>query len=299
MDAVAELAAAAAIDESAISWAGLKDEEGVTEQVLCIPRSVVTPSADEWMGLLKTTHSASQIVSLSAYGYGSERLRPGLLLGNAFTVTIGNVNEEAQAKLRTMKGVTFQFLNYYDVQRFGRPSEPKINHLIGKALLAGDDSLAEKLYLQKRNGQADKCDDRSVPSPQETVLYKNAFEAYNWNISLASLVREKCGTACDDIDGEGHIYVFPNDFPDLSLLLNRCAPTMRRHSNLDHAPSSGAGRRNSIAEATLYVHTPSKESSGTEHVKLSFFLPSGCYATMLLKQLEHACSVFQSAALAS
>jgi tRNA pseudouridine13 synthase len=135
-DAIDRVARALNVDARDIGYAGLKDANAISSQILSILG--VTESAV--MGL----HLPKMNVKWAAR-HGN-KLRLGHLRGNRFAVKIRHVTPTDVVKLTPLvrrlqeRGMP----NYFGEQRFGRRGN---NHLLGAALLRGDDEAAIKLLL--------------------------------------------------------------------------------------------------------------------------------------------------------
>ncbi len=126
-----------------IGYAGLKDEEAISAQLVAFPR--IKLSVDE----IKKIKIAN--ILLTNFYYGKGNLRPGYLKGNYFTITIRTEKgvNEAELKLRLANLEKFGFLNYFQSQRFG--GIRLISHKIGKLIFQGNYELAIRYLLFKTN----------------------------------------------------------------------------------------------------------------------------------------------------
>jgi tRNA pseudouridine13 synthase len=135
-DALDRVAAALRVDPRDIGYAGLKDADAITRQIFSI------------LGTDEATVMNLQIPGMSvkwAARHGN-KMRLGHLRGNRFAVKIREVNPTDVVKLTPLveqlqeRGMP----NYFGEQRFGRRGN---NHLLGAALLRGDDAGVVKLLL--------------------------------------------------------------------------------------------------------------------------------------------------------
>ncbi len=135
-DAVNRLARALNLPPREIGYAGMKDAQAVSRQILSIPR--VTP---EQVGALKW----DDLEILWATPHGN-KLRLGHLSGNRFAIKIRDVQPTDVVKVKPLldemqkRGMP----NYFGEQRFGRRGD---NHLLGAALIREDDAAAIKHLL--------------------------------------------------------------------------------------------------------------------------------------------------------
>src|SRR6266545_2818525 len=120
--AVATVAAFANLPPREVSYAGLKDEDAVTDQYLSVPACEAGYPVDDFN---RTYADDPAYLHLAVYGHGNEPLRVG-------------------------RRHNHLFLNYYDTQRFGVPGGPRLTHRIGAHLSAGNPVAALSLLIQSR-----------------------------------------------------------------------------------------------------------------------------------------------------
>jgi tRNA pseudouridine13 synthase len=135
-EALDKIAAAINVNSRDIGYAGMKDAKAVSRQILSI--AGVTEEAVMKMQLPK-------IRILWAMRHGN-KLRLGHLSGNRFAIRIRNVNATDVVKLAPLVRRMEQhgMPNYFGEQRFGQRGN---NHLLGAALLRGDDAEVMRLLL--------------------------------------------------------------------------------------------------------------------------------------------------------
>ncbi len=127
-----------------IGYAGMKDARAITRQIFSIPNTT-----EEAVMKLKLPN----IEPLWAARHGN-KLRLGHLSGNRFAIKVREVNATDVVKLSSLVEVlkTRGMPNYFGEQRFGRRGD---NHLLGAALIRGDDEGLLKLLLGTPNPEAD------------------------------------------------------------------------------------------------------------------------------------------------
>jgi tRNA pseudouridine13 synthase len=179
--AVKEIAKRLGISHRRIAWAGTKDKNAVTTQLISIYD--IAPEAIEQVHL--------RDLSLTVVGRSQHPLTLGALAGNRFDITIRdciatNLDERVQAVTAVgARGMP----NYYGLQRFGvvRP----VTHLVGEAILRGDYEGAVVTYVGRsypeeseeaqraRNGFAETRDAREALSTLPTQMsYERAMLHY-------------------------------------------------------------------------------------------------------------------------
>jgi tRNA pseudouridine13 synthase len=112
---VRQIARRLEIPASEIGTAGLKDRRAVTRQMVSVPASVEGR-------LDRLTGDGMQVLRV---GRHSNKLRPGHLHGNRFTIVVRDAVPEAAERLPALLDRLRQrgFPNYYGPQRFGRDGE--------------------------------------------------------------------------------------------------------------------------------------------------------------------------------
>jgi len=92
-------------------------------------------------------------IRIADFNYRKASLELGMLKGNAFVITLRNVQVDSMETLDRAMNIlkTKGFINYYGMQRFGTASIP--THSIGLALLKSDWHRAVNLILCNRPGE--------------------------------------------------------------------------------------------------------------------------------------------------
>lgn len=286
----------------AVSAAGLKDEDGVTEQTLSVAADVPSALLDAFNR--RWTPGTGRWLSLGRAGRGARRVGIGELLGNAFLLTLRGMEADEAARLRAVpRGeAPVLFANYYDTQRFGVAGGPKVTHLIGQALIDDDLDLAFELLRTSRSHEGDLALrhtggageffaglDRRV-----TAFYRTAHSSYLWNHRLGRLL-ERHGPEVEQTDREGLGYTFPAaPRPLLGLLAELPEMEYDKWRWSDGAVRRTVSRRPTVLQTVVTVRDvePDDLFGGLWKCEVSFMLPSGAYATnvvsQFLLQLTHA-----------
>ena len=143
-DAIEQLGRKLYVNTRNIGYAGLKDARAVTRQLLSIQGT--TPEA-----VMKVQIPNLTVQWAARHG---NKLRLGHLAGNRFAIKIRNVTPTDVVKLTPViellrhKGMP----NYFGEQRFGRRGD---NHLLGAALVRGDDHELLRLLLGNPDPEVD------------------------------------------------------------------------------------------------------------------------------------------------
>jgi tRNA pseudouridine13 synthase len=145
------LARAAQVDVREVGYAGLKDRQAVTRQAFTVPvpTSAALDVALPGVRVLQTQRT-------------ERKLRTGQLSGNAFRVRLRAVRapEAAAAVLQRLQALGLP--NYFGAQRFGRAGD---NAARGRALLLG----------QRLPGRVDRMQRRLYLSAYQSLLFNRAL----------------------------------------------------------------------------------------------------------------------------
>jgi tRNA pseudouridine13 synthase len=294
MEAVRLVAGRLGLLSTEVTYGGLKDEDGITEQLVALPANSVPEDVRDtgWT----VAAEGGRWLELRHYGYGADPLRIGRLEGNGFRVVVRNLAEDAAARLSGERKLTTFFLNYYDTQRFGVPGGPKRTHHVGAAILADrwDDALRELAGLrapESASAQAWRDDPRdyfTALDPRTTSFYLAAHSSGQWNELLAARVGEACGgeDTTVTVDGIGYRYATS---PAAATRVLAAATTLpyTRYEFVDGTPVPAESHRTSVVQTAISVGPVEEDHAhdGRFCVELRFFLPSGCYATAAIRQL--------------
>ncbi|KAI0796737.1 pseudouridine synthase [Abortiporus biennis] len=162
-DALAHLSRCLRVSVKELSVAGTKDKRGVTVQRVSLKRGNRIVE-DVWKilnGLNGGRRSLQDVLTkrgehsirVADFNYRKASLELGMLKGNAFVITLRNVQvdspETINRAMQTLK--TKGFINYYGMQRFGTAAIP--THSIGLALLKSEWHKAISLIMRHRPGE--------------------------------------------------------------------------------------------------------------------------------------------------
>ena len=280
-EAAVRVASALGLGLGEVSWAGLKDRVAVTRQWLSVPAR-----AEPALAELQPTSE----LRLLAHGRHGNKLRVGHLRGNRFRICIRDA-ERPEAVGAVMNRLVAEGMpNAFGEQRFGRGD----NALRGVALVRG-----ERLP--------------SRPSAFERKLYVSAYQALLFNRllsarlangtlrrALAGDVMRKTETGglfvCrePEVDGPrigrgeisptGPIFGWKMQRPEAEVDAEELAMLAAEGLTIDSFRRLGP-----IAEGTRRPYTvPVSEARWSvegSRVELSFVLPAGSYATVLLDEV--------------
>lgn len=283
-DAIAGISEFGEIAEDRIAYRGLKDEDGITSQEI----TVEEPISDKALNNISNSMSdESRYIRLSYLGR-AKRLEVGKLIGNAFTVTLRNLDEDNIDAFSGLHHSDIAFLNYYDYQRFGIPGYPKVTHRIGECILQSNYAEAYKLYLKSGNTAADICDDPfeffafSV-EPRKLSFFKNAYSSFLWNGKVEEILKQS-GIETETETSTGITYTFSKK---LMYLRNLNSDDL----SVPYTKYTTKGTYQSDRPILTHTRVDFLDSGIDElhkdkyKVRIYFSLPSGSYATTLVRQL--------------
>ena len=254
------LAKLAGVKRNDVSFCGLKDRFAVTTQWF----SVYLPGREVTLEQLQ--HDDLEILSC---GRHNRKLRRGMHRGNQFRIVLRDFQasrDDVEGRLRTIaeKGVP----NYFGEQRFG--------HNGGNLL------EAQKLVQQNRLKGDRK---NSGKNRKGSALYLSAARSWLFNLVLAQRIKDKSWQqplAGEDIVtgplwGRGRNPVSAEAAAFEADIL--CDWQSWCHA-LEHA-----GLNQERRELTLVPRRLNWFWAGESQLVLEFYLPTGCFATVILREL--------------
>lgn len=155
------------VDRRDIGFAGMKDTQAVTRQIITLP--YVTP---EQVMALK-----SDRISVLWASKHRNKLRLGHLAGNRFAIKIRDVDPTKVVSLRPALDVLAKrgVPNFFGEQRFGRRNN---NDLLGAAFVRGDDKEVLRLFLGDPRPGEDKPDVFEARTYYMAADYEKAIKAW-------------------------------------------------------------------------------------------------------------------------
>ena len=176
MEAINRIAQELQVDTRDIGYAGLKDKNAVTTQVLSVED--VTPER-----VLRIEQPAIEVLWAERH---THKLRVGHLRGNRFKLTLRDRphNTLTQIKTAIEQLVTEGVPNRFGVQRFGNKND---SHLIGKALVKADWETVKGYILANDDIPQQKFERKPVKTVVNAIphrlrrLYLSAYQAHLFN----------------------------------------------------------------------------------------------------------------------
>ena len=292
-DAISEFSKLIGVHPSQISYSGLKDEDGITTQIISVEH------------LLKEDYSvqlncySGAWVNLKVLGYSREPLYIGRLLGNTFEVTLRGIDKGQYDQFMAFtKGSTkISIINYYDNQRFGIPKSLHNTHIIGKCILEGNWQEALKEYLKSGNSKEEKnlllqrskvmsCEQafRQTLDYRKLSFLLNSYMSYQWNQRVSRLFKQS-GLPVHSFDNEVMQLTFINDLCD-TMKIQNYDEYIFFTCNEDSSFVEHSKKRRLLIDSDIFLDVTEDDLFDNRiKVDLNFYMPSGSYATMLVKQL--------------
>ncbi len=266
---------------------GLKDEDGVTEQIMSVPSarlsSVSTDTLNDKLAL-----TADKWIHVAIRGYANEHVKEKHLHGNIFSLTLRNLTQKHADRITDFcKDAQDQiFINYYDQQRFGLPGGPFFAHKIGEAISRDDWATANKQYILSGNAVLDGIDPHDPDAIHKVHTGKLKFflaaqTSLLWNEAVSSLVSSNRTL---DIF-EGHTVRIPTN--SAKLTIPPIVDVMGYSLGQDSAVYKKSKSRATYVSTTIYCQAPKSDEYHDQMLSMtvSFQLPTGSFATMIAKQL--------------
>lgn len=298
------LAAQLYIQLKHLGFAGNKDKHAVTTQLCSAFR--ISKARLERVNLTD--------IAISFYGYGSKPISLGDLEGNSFTITIRDLSPVDTARLVPHKD-NFIMVNYFDEQRFS-----KNNVDIGRALVKKEFRAASNLIaagtgdyniLVNSNLSAHPSDFigalREVPKKILT-LFINAYQSWLWNELAAEYIQSHTKEIISIQYSRG-IFIFPRESLENIKIPLIGFGTKTRDDEINSHIENIVKRENMTLRDFIIRELPDLSSEGTERdllievkdftyeisddelqegkkkAALSFTLPKGSYATLVVKRI--------------
>ncbi len=285
------------IEKNNIGYAGLKDCDGVTEQYI----SIDAASLKDKINYGCITHfnivaSETKFIKLFNTGKTGGRINVASLESNQFNIIVRNIESNTCNKLKSNHSFYMSFINYYDTQRFGIPGGDKVTHILGEAIEREDYASAVSLINRIKDSQ--DIIERPLSGIDELysridlkkiAFYRSSYSSFNWNTQIIERIENsdkiKKIITCEI---EGIRFVFPLSVDGMvENVLKDLQYKYKRHVVVDDKIISIETDRPAIISTNVTLGKVEQDefNAGKYKFSISFSLPSGCYATMLIKQL--------------
>ena len=289
------------LPSSSIGYAGLKDEDAITEQYFSMPRPVTSTEIASFNSENAPVDESSQtpFIRLQHHSYSDYGLEPGALDGNSFRIVVRGIHGNAAARLRQLQSrFNLFFVNYYDTQRFGVPGGPKQTHLIGAAISARDYETAFTLLERSGSAEAALCVNHKGSAEEffanieqrRVAFYLSANSSDKWNKQVGQRLQEIDASNLVEISRDGIKYVIsPTNEVVLRFLAQGSGLEYLNYRWRNGSMQSYLSQRPVVTQTQVRVTRvqPDELVPDRWQCELLFFLSSGCYATMAVTQFMH------------
>ncbi|MFD2178671.1 tRNA pseudouridine(13) synthase TruD [Veronia pacifica] len=276
-----ELAKACGVKSRDVSWAGLKDRHAVTEQWF----SVHLPGKEDpdLDGFVAQHEGVDAILATTRH---DKKLRPGDLIGNQFTLVVSDFNDDDEVESRLEKIKAQGVPNYFGSQRFGRN---------------GNNVVSAREWGQDKFRVRDKSKRSFYLSAARSFLFNQVVSAridqQHFDMPLTGDLlesREGVTRIVENIDdavsdmANGHWQITAPMTGDNALPTSDDAQRYEQQI-IDKEPDllkviRGNRMRHERRVIRLVPDNMRWEQEG-DTLTLSFFLPAGCFATAVMREV--------------
>ncbi|MCB0213186.1 MAG: tRNA pseudouridine(13) synthase TruD [Anaerolineae bacterium] len=293
------------LPEKDVSASGLKDEYAITRQAISLQAIITEAEIEQANDFF--ANSGLQILIIRIIGYGHEPMHPRYLHGNKFTLTLRQLSPEIANKLidYLKSNKFFQFINYYDEQRFGLPDSIHNTAQIGKALLADDWATAYHEYLKSGINALEIAQTEAAlihygshheamaqAAASKLSFFISSYNSRVWNDSLKQNIDQLADVLHVDFPYLGQISL-PNE-PTAPLPSLLAVNVEKKNWQTGSTYQSKKTRPVVITVPVFFIDSfdDTLHTGDYKAVTVAFYLPTGCYATMMVKQLLLSVSIF-------
>lgn len=319
-----ELSGRLGVKMSDIGYAGLKDKEAMTIQHISLPRTFEA-------ALDGFTHPNIKILSLKRH---TNKIKIGHLKGNKFTIRLKKVGKVEAVKLQNAVALIKEhgMPNYFGHQRFGNDGQ---NYILGKQIIDGEKKERNRKLKELLINAYQSERFNSWLSTRVSIAHlTKEFDGSALSDSIGALFEsggmkmdpEQVDAIAKESKGQAHFFPILNGdllchYPHGKLFAaeDLLEESQRFVSRLISPTGALAGEKVKRAESTagaIEQHFFPKitmfgdrryawiwpEELGGRYIEeeaqfdLGFYLPRGCYATVLLEELaqKSLSKLFQS-----
>lgn len=267
-----------------ITYAGLKDEDGITGQFIAIYNTNIE--------VLNFSIDNFRRFTIRYLGKRASPFKIGDLIGNSFKIRIRNI-EPGLLIPNPKHTFRFRFINYYDVQRFGIPCNKKVTHLIGKCILEHDYEKALEYLRLSGAGTVNIANSKISGETYFNNLdnrvlnfYLSAYDSFIWNKQIMDILILR-----NDLLGEYEKEGFRFLVSDLnSINGNELNSVIIRHERDEYnCIKTRKSTRFLYQDVICKLKDLENDdlNTGKNMLNIEFFLSSGCYATTVIDQLMY------------
>jgi tRNA pseudouridine13 synthase len=273
---------------------GLKDEDAITEQIISIKKILNSKSVLAFNKKHTLKNKFSKIKHI--IGYGLEPVKERMLHGNSFRIVIRNLENNLADNLLNYlaKNRYHYFINYYDNQRFGMPGGPYNTHLIGKAIVENDwqeaykqikmtENILPDIKVKNKNDDSFQAIFKSM-NPKKIAFFVSSYNSFLWNIHTSSIIKKSTKSKNYLFENIGRLHLPVGQSFQCPYVCEVKGAEFLVDKFVSQPKMS---KRNILVATTIYAHNLEEDEfhKNKKKIVLSFFLPTGSYATMIIKQL--------------
>jgi tRNA pseudouridine13 synthase len=273
-----------------INFSGNKDKHAVTEQYISILH-----------GPRRSLELASGEIVLEYLRRGKERINLGTASGNRFEITVRNLRKGFTP------GLPGPIPNYFDEQRFGMNLS---NHIVGKRLVGRDFqgacSLVPEIRARLRESPRDYVGALRTLPRRVLRIYAHSYQSWLWNIitseflegfphrkvrwPLGQLVLPTGKVMNMEVPIPGYGIEIPRGFEDIfGKVLDEEGVSLDdfRIKQFQEFDLKGDYRDLFVRPGDFRAEEPVSDelNPGKSSIRVGFLLPSGSYATMVIRAL--------------
>src|SRR3989344_7564386 len=243
------------IKNKLIGYAGNKDKLAITSQYVSfykIPKE-------------RIERVKMHDVKLEFVGYAVDRINLGDLEGNNFIIAVRDLSK------KVILPKDLQLENYFGDQRFGNKAN---THLVGKAIIKKDFKLACELLNIPMSNNDFIFELRKQPR-RLLRFYISSYQAFIWNKLLSNHLKKQKDSLIIK-SNSGDLYISKSNIEDfkIPLMPELTTETVYRNAFID-------------VKNISFEYSDDELNKNKLKVVIKFFLPKGCYATMLISKLEN------------
>lgn len=292
-DAIQLLVSTFEVEPNQISYSGLKDEDAISIQAIAVAK--ILEEED-----VKKVNINNRNIIIHIKGYTREQFNIGGLHGNVFNITLRNIEKYYINTLTEMANKTLKVktINYYDNQRFGIPNTKANTHIIGKYIFENQWEKALYEYLESGNPTSEKeklLNSSKLISCKESFF--NCIDSRKLSFLINAYMSELWNNNANEwIKSNASDYrIYDNKIMNLMFLTDTSRISADNNFlKYNYYIVSNEGtliEKEKCRQIVLYNNVVVKEFQLDDifqdklKVNICFYLPSGSYATILIKQL--------------
>ena len=276
---------------SDIASQGLKDEDAVTEQLLSVKKILDEKAIAAFNK--KYNQDKKRLRIKHIVGYGNEPVKERMLHGNSFRIIIRNLEHNITDSFLNylMTHRHHYFINYYDNQRFGMSGGPYNTHLVGQAIIEKDwkrafnhIKITNNISLNFQKDISNYKEFFKTINSKKISFFISSYNSFLWNKCVSLLIKENTKSRKYYFENISYLYL-PVEYSFQCPLIGEINGYEFIEKTFITKPKVYS--RNIVVGTTIYANDLENDElhKGKKKLTISFFLPTGSYATMIIKQI--------------